>query len=217
MPTVEVNRDLLLPVTRKTPETDSRIMTDAKPVNSLQTAGLLTPHRNLAAWASGFLGIAFGIAVGAGWQAFQPDSLSSRQLSFALGIHHWRYKVPLNAESQVLTFEFRDGDTVKTSGGSTGWKPGETIAITVRTLLESKKLECSMIGANNHHGRFLLENPFATLNSVHYADDGAFINEHPLIMGSHTGPVTVMPAESSKPGDVSLWVVMESRPTTNSE
>ena len=116
-----------------------------------------------------------------------------------------------------MTFEIRDGEVVKSSGGSTGWKPGETITITARTLMESKKLECSMIGSNHHHSRFLLDNPFASLNSLDYANDGAFVNTCPLIKGNHSGTIQLVPVDSKNPGDVSLWVVMESRTTAASE
>lgn len=175
-----------------------------------------TTRRNVAAWASGFFGVIFGIAVGALWRGSLPDSLSAQQFSTALGIRHWRYTVPPNSESQYLRFEFRDGDVVKTSGGSSGWKPGETVTVTVRPLLHSRKLECSIIGKDKH-SRIVLDNPFASLSTVVYANDGTSVRDVPLIKGSHNGNVTVIPSDRNEPGDVSLWVVMAGKTPADSD
>src|SRR5258708_12840461 len=166
-----------------------------------------TVRRRVSPWLASAIGVACALGLAVTWYNNRTDSLSPRDLSTALGIHHWRYTIPKNDGTKVLTFELRDGDTVKAHGGSNGWTPGETVTITARPLMDSRKLECSIIGKAKH-GRFLLDNPFAALDGIHYAPDGVSVNDLPLIQGNHNGTVVIFPPPHSKLGNVSLWVVM---------
>lgn len=167
-----------------------------------------TTSRNAVAWGSGLLGVAVGVALTTFWSAKDSHSLSSRELTTALGMHHFRYVIPKNDGTRFLTFVLRDGESEKTHGGSSGWQSGENVLVTVRPLRDSRKLECSIIGKQTK-GHFLLENPFASLSPLHYADDGALVNNQPMIKANREGAVTVIPINSKRPGDVSLWIEFE--------
>ncbi len=178
-----------------------RIMdTLAEPVSTLRL-------RRTPAIAVAIVGIAIGIAVANLWHSSQTDSLSPRDLVLALGIHHWRYTLPPNDCTQFLSVELRNDDGVKTHGGSSAWISGETIMVTARPLMDSGKLECSFIGKKSH-SRFVIDNPFQKLGGLHYADDGAFVNDQPLIKGNTSGEITIVPVNSSKSGDITLRVVL---------
>lgn len=189
-----------------------------------ESVSAITP-RTRTGWVLGIVGVLIGIALGGSvaWQVAMrqsglragglgapSDALSTRELALMLGLHHWRYTIPQNGQSQRLMFELRNGDVVTTSGAVSGAMPGETITVAVRPLLESGKLECSMKG-KDFHGRHILDNPFAHLNVVHFTPDGWSVNGKPLIQGQRDGKDILLPANENNVGDVSLWVVVKDR------
>ncbi len=173
-------------------------------MNTLAEAVSNPRPRTIPATAVAIVGIAIGIAVATLWHSSRTDSLSVHDLGLALGIHHWRYTIPPNDGTQFLSFELRNDDGVKAHGGSSGWISGETIVVTVRPLMDSGKLECSCVG-KKHHSQLVIDNPFAKLGLLVYADDGALVNAQPLIKGNNNGAVS----NSSQPGDVTLRVVLK--------
>jgi hypothetical protein len=166
------------------------------------------------------VGMLIGIAAANFWYSSRTDPLPARDLALALGVHHWRYTIPSNDGTQVLSLELRNDDGVKMHGGSSGWASGETILVTARPLMDSGNLECSFVGKKSH-SRFVIDNPFRKLGAIHYADDGAIVNDQPLIKGSTSGEITIIPVKSSKPGDITLRVVLgpseANRPTTDAQ
>ena len=173
-------------------------------------------RRGVPAWLTGVIGLAVGFVFAVFWLRDRTGDLSSRELSLALGIHHFKYTVPTDIGRRFLTFELRDADKSKGSGGSSVWVPGETITVTVRPLLDSKKLECSLIGRSLHE-RCVMENPFASMSPIHYANDGSSVNSQPLIKANRNGPVVAFPANRTEPGDVSLWVAVDVQEPASAE
>ncbi len=152
----------------------------------------------------GLLGIFIGILLTISFSnRSDPKELTSRELSVALGLHHWRFRIPEDAGKKFLGFEVHDGDVLDRSGRSNGWIPGETILVTVRPLMDNKKLECSLVGQSGN-SRALLDNPFSDLSPLHYTPDGRFVNEVPLVKANRNGAVVTFPVNDTEPGDVTL-------------
>lgn len=163
-----------------------------------------TPRRNRAAYfVVALLGIIVGFSA-AFYVKNDETGLTSQELSVALGVRHWRFTIPDDAESKFLGFEIHDGDAVEQSIRASGWVPGETVLVTVRPLMDSKKLECSVISKAGHM-RGLLDNSFSSLGGgLVYTPNERFVNDIPLMKGNRNGNLTSIPWNTNKPGDVAL-------------
>lgn len=90
-----------------------------------------SPRNSAAYVVIAFLGIAVGFLLALLYFQKTAATPTTRELSAALGIRYWQFQIPDDVGDKTLGFEIHDGDSVKRSGGSSGWTPGEIVLVTV--------------------------------------------------------------------------------------
>jgi hypothetical protein len=165
----------------------------------------------VAAFAGLVLGLALAIAYIYPQLARKHEGLSAQELTAALGIRYWEFTIPENDGNQSLELEIQDGDDVTTHDAATGWTPGERVLVTIRPVMQNKKLDCSVIGEGTQC-RMTIDNPFAGLGALIHAPNGCSANDRWLIKGNRTGSTGVGPlTQEADPGDVIMRMVMTAR------
>jgi hypothetical protein len=138
-------------------------------------------------------------------RAESDGALTTEQLSAALGIRHWKYRVPDNIGDKLITLKVEGGPAPTITGGINGWEPGEIVTICVRSLLPNNALECTLIG-DRGYSRSMISNSFLSCRSVQHSPNGSFIGDKPLIKGNLTGSVSMT---ADAPDDISLVVSLQ--------
>ncbi|MCI0631487.1 MAG: hypothetical protein L0Y44_12625 [Phycisphaerales bacterium] len=94
------------------------------------------------------------------WQATRND-LSAHQLAKALGMNYWRYRVPDSiGPRQIVILQVVTPEGVQEStGGTTGFEPGEVIIVALFPSNDGEQLNCSMVGKTASTQTHLSNNP----------------------------------------------------------
>ena len=150
-------------------------------------------------------------AAASGSSGDSEGGLTTEQLTAAMGIRHWKYKVPDDIGDKLIAVKLKGGPTPTITGGIGGWQPGEVLTICVRSLLPNNALECTLI-SDRGYSRSMINNSFLNCRSVGHAKNGTFVGEDPMIKGNLSGQVSM---EGDAPDDISLMVsIQELEPET---
>lgn len=146
------------------------------------------------------LGVVVGL-VGVPMVRGDRSEITIAELARALGVQYWSYVIPEGHEGQFLILETRTDAGVVSGGGASGWTPGETVWVTIRSVRSTGQLEWAIVGARACQSG-TMDSPFIDLSPTVPAMNPASLDKFPLLKGNLGGSVST----TDQPGDVSLWL-----------
>ncbi len=167
------------------------------------------PQRYSLAFMGSALCLLLGIALGFAAALPSRQALTVGQLSKALGLHYWYFKVPPHDPGTPMSLELLDGESVVKVGGSpSGMEVGETLLVTLRQVeANSRRFDVTIQGKSFDFHSSIDAQPLREMTIVEFTRDGESLNEQPLLIGNRKGSIS-KPSRADKAGDVLLRLVV---------